>query len=122
MYNEKHLYISFFSSLPPLNKNMSFKDEHQPLLTSNTSSVSTIETPQSYDAIATKLRDEEELGNSSDSTIDEHDSEYLIKHRLGDASLSRIVLWYVDSIQLAFKGCRLTLFDLVFVLVDFWLL
>jgi hypothetical protein len=85
---------------------MPFEGEREPLVISNTSSTSTtIDRPQSYDAIAAKIRDEEESGSSSDSTIDEQDSEYLIKHRLGDASLFRIVLWYVKKeIGLKYTG------------------
>lgn len=78
---------------------MPFKDEHEPLIINSTSSASTaMEIPQSYDAIAAKIRDEEDSDSHSDTTVEEVDPEYLIKHRLGEVSLSWIVLWYVYSI------------------------
>jgi hypothetical protein len=50
---------------------------------------------KSYDGVLVKNIDEEHLvtDSSSQTTIDEHDPEYIVKNRLGDTSLAMITIW-----------------------------
>lgn len=78
----------------------SISSENQPLLR-GTSSDQDIQ--QRYDGVSNhvsvKSIDEEYLINGSDSsdnstsTVDIHDPDYIVSNRLGDVSLSMIVLW-----------------------------
>lgn len=73
------------------------KDENSPLLSNSNKK-------QSYltdnDQVLVKSIDEESnSSSSSESTIDIHDEEYLVKNRLGEASLALITLWYTTNIQ-----------------------
>lgn len=92
--------LSFFSPLLLLllakSKNMSSLDESQPLLKGHAQ-----ESNKAYDGILVRNIDEEHLVNndtsssssSSQTTIDEHDPEYIVQNRLGDTSLTMITIW-----------------------------
>jgi hypothetical protein len=47
----------------------------------------------SYNAVLVKNIDEELVGSTSSSEIDQHDAEYLVKHRLGHATLPMVTAW-----------------------------
>lgn len=68
---------------------------------------STAKSNKSYDSIMVKNIDEESVvssgSDSSTNTIDVHDTEYIIKHRLGDVSLPMITFWYDSFINTATK-------------------
>lgn len=75
----------------------SVSNENQPLLKGSTDNGI-----QRYNGspsdITVKNIDEEYIvdsssSNSSSSTIDIHDPEYIVNNRLGDASLSMVVFW-----------------------------
>jgi hypothetical protein len=52
---------------------------------------------EEYGGILVKNIDEEDLlvssSSSTETTIDEHDAEYIVKNRLGEATLTTITCW-----------------------------
>lgn len=66
-------------------------NESEPLLRSSIE-----ENSKSYNGILVRPIDEEDIvssGSSSDTTVDVHDSDYIVKNRLGEASLAMITFW-----------------------------
>lgn len=80
----------------------SFNDENQPLLRESTE-----DNIQRYNGSPSNITvnsiDEEYIvdsssSNSSSSTVDIHDPEYIVNNRLGDVSLSMVVFWYYSKV------------------------
>lgn len=78
--------------------------ETEPLL-----SESAVDTHSSYNRAIGTIIDEESLNGNN--RVPEHDSEYLIKHRLGNVSLFLITIWYLN--KFLYQLC-LVLFLIIF--------